>query len=122
MNAHGAGSRKLLSDLVAHGGAASLPKVLGPLSITSMGIGAIIGAGIFVLTGTAAALYAGPAVLVSFVPALVWMRFVTRKDDQRFRQIFVAAKLRVHDRNRRFWHARSYAPNLYRGARDAWHA
>jgi type IV secretion system protein VirB3 len=62
------------------------------------------------------------AVLVSFVPALVWMRFVTRKDDQRFRQIFVAAKLRVHDRNRRFWHARSYAPNLYRGARDAWHA
>ena len=62
------------------------------------------------------------AVLVSFVPVLAWMRFVTRKDDQRFRQIFVAAKLRVHDRNRRFWHARSYAPNLYRGARDAWHA
>ena len=62
------------------------------------------------------------AVLVSFVPALAWMRFVTRKDDQRFRQIFVAATRRVHDRNRRFWHARSYAPNLYRGARDAWHA
>jgi type IV secretion system protein VirB3 len=30
-------------------------------------------------------------------------------------------KLRLHDRNRRFWHARSYAPHLYRGARDAWH-
>ena len=76
MNAHGAGSRKLLSDLVAHGGAASLPKVLGPLSITSMGIGAIIGAGIFVLTGTAAALYAGPAVLVSFVLAGIACAFV----------------------------------------------
>ena len=61
------------------------------------------------------------AVLVAFVPALAWMRFVTGKDDQRFRQMFVAAKLRLHDRNRCFWHARSYAPSLYRGARDAWH-
>jgi type IV secretion system protein VirB3 len=52
---------------------------------------------------------------------LLWMRFVTSKDDQRFRQMFVAMKLRLHDRNRRFWHARSYAPTLYRGARDAWH-
>ena len=62
------------------------------------------------------------AVLVAIAPALAWMRFVTSKDDQRFRQMFVAVKLRLHDRNRRFWHARSYAPTLYRGARDAWHA
>jgi type IV secretion system protein VirB3 len=61
-------------------------------------------------------------VLLAVVPALGWMRYVTAKDDQRFRQMFVAAKLRLHDRNRRFWKARSYAPNLYRGARDAWHA
>ena len=54
-------------------------------------------------------------------PRSLWMRFVTAKDDQRFRQMFVAMKLRLHDRNRRFWHARSYAPTLYRGARDAWH-
>ena len=60
-------------------------------------------------------------VLVAFVPALLWMRFVTAKDDQRFRQMFVAMKLHLHDRNRRFWHARSYSPTLYRGARDAWH-
>jgi type IV secretion system protein VirB3 len=59
-------------------------------------------------------------VVVAIGPALGWMRFVTRKDDQRFRQIFVAAKLRLHDRNRRFWRARSYAPNLYRRSRDAW--
>lgn len=61
------------------------------------------------------------AVLLSFVPALVWMRLVTNKDDQRFRQMFIALKLHLHDRNRRFWRARSYAPTLYRGARDAWH-
>ena len=52
---------------------------------------------------------------------LAWMRFVTAKDDQRFRQVFVAMKLRLHDRNHRFWCARSYAPTPYRGARDAWH-
>jgi type IV secretion system protein VirB3 len=60
-------------------------------------------------------------VLVAIAPALGWMRFVTARDDQRFRQMFVAAKLRLHDRNRRFWRARSYAPSLYPGARDAWH-
>ena len=62
-----------------------------------------------------------PVVGAVLVPALGWMRFVTRQDDQRFRQIFVAAKLRLHDRNHRFWRARSYAPSLYRGARDDWH-
>jgi len=62
-----------------------------------------------------------PVVLAAFVPALAWMRFVTRKDDQRFRQMFVALKLRIHDRNRRFWRSRSYAPYLYRSAKDAFH-
>ena len=59
--------------------------------------------------------------VLSIVPALLWMRLVTAKDDQRFRQIFIAMKLRLHDSNQHFWHARSYAPSLYRGARDAWH-
>ena len=62
-----------------------------------------------------------PVVLLAFGPALIWMRLVTRKDDQRFRQWFVALKLAFKDRNRRFWHARSYAPYVYRGGRDAWH-
>lgn len=62
------------------------------------------------------------AVLVAVLPALAWMRHVTSRDDQRFRQMFVATRLRLHDRNRRFWHARSYAPTLYRGATDDWHA
>ena len=61
-------------------------------------------------------------VLLASLPAIAWMRFVTRKDDQRFKQVFIAARLRLYDHNRRFWHARSYAPNVYRGAHDAWHA
>ena len=43
----------------------TLKRALGPFNLVSMGIGAIIGAGIFVLTGQAAALYAGPAVPIS---------------------------------------------------------
>lgn len=45
-----------------------LRKVLGPLDLVLMGIGAIVGTGIFVLTGTGA-LTAGPALMVSFVIA-----------------------------------------------------
>jgi type IV secretion system protein VirB3 len=60
-------------------------------------------------------------VLAAIVPALFWMRFVNTKDDQRFRQMFLATKLWLHDRNRRLWRARSYSPYLYRGASDAWH-
>jgi APA family basic amino acid/polyamine antiporter len=44
-----------------------LKRVLGPLNLTTLGIGAIIGAGIFVLTGQAAAQYAGPAIVFSFL-------------------------------------------------------
>ena len=46
-----------------------LQKVLGPWQLIAIGIGAIIGTGIFVITGTAAATYAGPAVVLSFVIA-----------------------------------------------------
>jgi len=46
-------------------GEGSLKRALGPLNLVTLGIGAIIGAGIFVLTGLAAALHAGPAVPLS---------------------------------------------------------
>src|SRR5919109_702666 len=46
-----------------------LRRVLGPIGLTSLGIGAIIGAGIFVMTGRVAANDAGPAILLSFVVA-----------------------------------------------------
>jgi len=44
-----------------------LKRALGWVSLMALGIGGIIGAGIFVLTGTAAANYAGPGVMVSFI-------------------------------------------------------
>jgi len=47
----------------------SLQRALGPLNLTALGIGAIIGTGIFVLTGTVAAQNAGPAVVLSFALA-----------------------------------------------------
>lgn len=45
----------------------SLKRALGPVNLIALGIGAIIGAGIFVLTGKAAATNAGPAIILSFV-------------------------------------------------------
>jgi APA family basic amino acid/polyamine antiporter len=62
--------RRKMSDLQAevledH----SLRRALGPLNLTTLGIGAVIGAGIFVLTGQAAANYAGPAIVFSFILA-----------------------------------------------------
>src|SRR3712207_9065983 len=44
-----------------------LRKALGPLDLTVLGIGVIIGTGLFVLTGVAAANFAGPAVSLSYV-------------------------------------------------------
>lgn len=46
-----------------------LRRVLGPFSLTMIGVGSTIGAGIFVITGTAAAQYAGPALVYSFLIA-----------------------------------------------------
>jgi APA family basic amino acid/polyamine antiporter len=50
-------------------GERTLSRTLGPLNLITLGIGAIVGAGIFVLTGVAAALHAGPAVALSMVAA-----------------------------------------------------
>ena len=46
-----------------------LKKELGPLDLTVFGIGVIIGTGLFVLTGEAAAEYAGPAIALSYIVA-----------------------------------------------------
>ncbi len=55
----------------AETGEHTLKRSLGALNLISLGIGAVIGTGIFVLTGPAAALYAGPAVVYSFIVAAV---------------------------------------------------
>jgi basic amino acid/polyamine antiporter, APA family len=60
--------RKSVTALQAEAaGDHSLKRALGPVNLTALGIGAIIGTGIFVLTGTVAAQNAGPAVILSFV-------------------------------------------------------
>lgn len=56
-------------------GELGLKRTLGPLNLITLGIGAIIGAGIFVLTGQAAAKHAGPAVMLSFVVAGITCAF-----------------------------------------------
>src|SRR6201997_3014319 len=53
----------------------SLKRALGPVNLVTLGIGAIIGAGIFVLTGEAAAQYAGPAIVFSYILAGVGCAF-----------------------------------------------
>src|SRR5581483_3359112 len=52
-----------------------LARTLGPVGLTAIGIGAVIGGGIFVITGNAAATNAGPAVLLSFILAAVGCSF-----------------------------------------------
>src|SRR5262249_38224301 len=60
--------KKRLDLLMAEStGEHELKRVLGAGALTSLGVGAIIGAGIFVLTGNAAAQHAGPAIVLSFV-------------------------------------------------------
>src|SRR6266404_833052 len=64
--------RKSVTDLQAEALTdQSLKRALGPLNLTLLGIGAIIGTGIFVLSGRAAAVNAGPAVVLSFIAAAI---------------------------------------------------
>ena len=58
---------KSVEGLRREADAGTLRRALGPIQLTTLGVGAIIGAGIFVLTGQAAAQYAGPAIVLSFV-------------------------------------------------------
>jgi basic amino acid/polyamine antiporter, APA family len=66
-NLFGRKSIEAMKAEAAAGGEHTLKRSLSALNLTTLGIGAIIGAGIFVLTGNAAASNAGPAVALSFV-------------------------------------------------------
>ncbi len=65
----------MLNQEAAEQGEHSLKRSLGAVNLVMLGIGAIIGAGIFVLTGVAAATSAGPAVSLSFVVAGITCAF-----------------------------------------------
>jgi len=59
--------RKPAWDLVPEISGSGMKRLLGPWNLVALGIGGIIGAGIFVITGQAAAQYAGPAISISFL-------------------------------------------------------
>jgi APA family basic amino acid/polyamine antiporter len=62
--------KKSIEHMLAGAQSAGLKKTLGALDLTFLGVGAIIGTGIFVLTGTGA-VQAGPALMVSFILAAI---------------------------------------------------
>src|SRR5688500_1390390 len=61
--------KKAIAELQAESESNTLRRALGPLNLTTLGIGSIIGTGIFVLTGTAASQNAGPALVISMIIA-----------------------------------------------------
>jgi APA family basic amino acid/polyamine antiporter len=62
-------ARKSIAQVQQESASSELKRTLGKWNLLLLGVGCIIGAGIFVRTGSAAALHAGPAVLLSFVVA-----------------------------------------------------
>lgn len=59
----------------ANSGTQKLERSLGPINLVLLGIGAIIGAGLFSITGIAAAQNAGPAIMISFILAAISCTF-----------------------------------------------
>ena len=68
-------TRKSFSALQADAEGGLLRRSLGPCNLIALGIGSIIGTGIFVLTGTAASQNAGPALVLSMVISAVGCAF-----------------------------------------------
>jgi basic amino acid/polyamine antiporter, APA family len=68
-------TRKPLAALHAESERSLLRRSLGPLNLTALGIGSIIGTGIFVLTGTAASQNAGPALVLSMILSAIGCAF-----------------------------------------------
>ena len=83
-------TRKSIAALRADAETSGLKRALGPLNLTTLGIGSIIGTGIFVLTGQAAAMYAGPAVVLSMVVAGVASEDDVRRWDRAFHEVQTA--------------------------------
>src|SRR4249920_1303911 len=68
-------SRKSFAELQAEADRGLLRRSLGPWNLTALGIGCIIGTGIFVLTGTAASQNSGPALVLSMLISAVGCAF-----------------------------------------------
>ena len=68
-------TKKSIGELQAEAEGSLLRRSLGPLNLTALGIGSIIGTGIFVLTGTAASQNAGPSLVLSMVISAIGCAF-----------------------------------------------
>ena len=68
---------KSIAEYKADAHQSHLKRAMGSLDVTLLGIGVIVGTGIFVLTGVAAAKYAGPALMLSFLFASIACGFVS---------------------------------------------
>src|SRR5260370_35894867 len=68
-------TKKSFGELQAEADRGLLRRSLGPWNLTALGIGSIIGTGIFVLTGTAASQNAGPALVLSMIISAVGCAF-----------------------------------------------
>ena len=68
--------RKSVAMIQSEFANSELKRSLNALNLILLGIGCIIGTGIFVLTGTAAANYAGPAIMISFIITGILCAFV----------------------------------------------
>ena len=81
--------KKPLADLMTEAndsGSKSLKRILGPWSLIALGVGVIIGAGLFSITGAVAAGYTGPAITLSFARRLGLL----------FRRVMLR-RVRIHD-------------------------
>jgi basic amino acid/polyamine antiporter, APA family len=67
--------RKDIHELVIEQKGNRLSRTLGPFDLIMLGVGAIIGTGIFILPGTVAALHAGPGIIFSFIIAAIVCSF-----------------------------------------------
>ena len=68
---------KSIEEYQTDAASSHLRRTMGALDVTLLGVGVIVGTGIFVLTGVAAAKYAGPALMLSFLIASVTCGFVS---------------------------------------------
>lgn len=63
--------KKPISDLLHKKGTMELQKTMGPFDLMLLGVGAIVGTGIFILPGTVSAQHAGPGIVFSFIIAAI---------------------------------------------------
>src|SRR4051812_31780677 len=70
-------ARKSLESVLIESESSKQPlkRIFGPYSLIALGVGVIIGAGLFSLTGIAAARFAGPAVIISFMVSALGCAF-----------------------------------------------